>query len=76
MNLKKGKPRHGATIKKNCGQALSIEVIDAINNLPQIKSKDWSKSYLAEQLWRNYLGLPSDFNKDDLEIIAQGRILK
>jgi hypothetical protein len=74
-NVKKGKPRHGATIKKNCGHALSEEVLDAIAQLPQIKTREWSKSYLAEQIWRNYLGLPSKFNKADLEQIAQGRIL-
>jgi len=75
VRIKKGKPRHGATLKKNAGHALSGEVLDAIAELPQIKSKKWSKSYLAEQLWRNYLGSPSDFSQKDLNKIVQGLII-
>lgn len=68
--LPDGSPARTDNPKKNAGHALSQEVIDAIANLPQIKSKDWSKSYLAEQLWRNYLGLKADHDWSDLELVA------
>jgi hypothetical protein len=73
--MKKGKPRHGFSLKKNCGHALSEEVLNAIAELPQVKSKEWSKSYLSEQLWRIFLGLPSDYNVSDLERIKDGKII-
>jgi len=73
--MKKGKPRHGATLKKNAGHGLSQEVLEALASLPQIKSGKWSKSYLAEQLWRNFLGLPVDYDKNDLQKIADGKII-
>jgi hypothetical protein len=43
---------------------------------PQVTSGEWSKSYLAEQLWRCYLGLPSDYDWSDLDLIAKKQILE
>jgi predicted DNA-binding protein len=74
-SLRRGKPRHQATIKKNAGISLSIELIEALNNLPQVQS-EWSKSYLVEQILRNYLNLPSDFDWDDLVRVARGRVIE
>lgn len=71
-----GRGVKSANPKRNAGHALSLEVIEAIANLPQIKSQEWSKSYLAEQLWRNYLNMPADYSSADLEIIAKGHILE
>lgn len=34
------------------------------------------KSYLAEQLWRNYLGLDSDYDWSDLDLIAKQQIVE
>jgi hypothetical protein len=73
--LGRGQPRHGEKLKRNSGMSLTGEVLDAINELPQIQSGEWTKSYLAEQLWRNYLGLPTGYNTVDLELIAQGKII-
>ena len=71
-----GKPACGQNLSKNAGHALTQEVREAIQGLPQISEKEWSKSYLAEQLWRNYLGLPADYDWADLEQIADGNILE
>jgi|GEM_PF-4131788 len=73
--LPDGTPAKSSSPKKNAGHALSPEVINAIALLPQIISHEWSKSYLAEQVWRNYLGLPSDYDWTDLEIVAIGKII-
>lgn len=62
--------------KRNAGHALSSDLIEAINQLPQITSGTWSKSYLAEQLWRNYLKLPADHEWEELELIAQKQIVE
>ena len=56
------------------GEPLSPEVVDAIATLPQVSSGEWSRSYLVEQLLRNYLGLPADYEWSDLELIASKRI--
>lgn len=70
-----GEPARSDNPKRNAGHALSQEVIEAIANLPQVQSGEWSKSYLAEQLWRNYLGLSADYDWSDLDIIAAKQIL-
>jgi len=57
-----GTPSKTISPKRNAGHALSSEVIAAIAALPQIESKRWSTSYLSEQLWRNFLNLPADYD--------------
>jgi len=64
------------SVSKNAGHALSQEVRDAIAALPQVESKEWSKSYLAEQVWRNYLGLQPDYDLADITMIAKGHIVE
>jgi hypothetical protein len=71
-----GSPAKAENTAKNAGHSLSQEVRDAISSLPQVTSGEWSKSYLAEQLWRNYLGLPADFDWDDLGVVARGNIIE
>jgi hypothetical protein len=73
--LPTGEPARASTPKSNAGHALPEDVKQAIASLPQIESGEWSKSYLAEQLWKNYLGMPADYDWADLEIIAKGEIL-
>lgn len=73
--LPDGSPAKTANPKRNAGHALSPQVINAIAELPQVKSGEWSKSYLAEQLWRNFLGLPADYDWTDLQLIAKGKIV-
>jgi hypothetical protein len=57
-----GLPAKSKSPKRNAGVALSQEVIDAIAKVPEIESNEWSRSYLVEQLLRNYLGLPADLS--------------
>ena len=71
-----GSPAKAENPKRNAGHGLSVEVIEAIAALPQIKSGEWSKSYLSEQLWRNYLGLASDYELSDLDLIVEGAIVE
>ena len=74
--LPDGSPNKASKPKRNAGHALSPEVLEAIAALPQVQKSEWSKSYLAEQLWRCYLKMPSDYNWDDLMLIAQGATLE
>lgn len=73
--LPDGSPNKTSNPKKNAGHALSQEVIDAIANLPQVQSGEWSKSYLAEQLWRNFLGISADYGWSDLMLISKKQIV-
>jgi hypothetical protein len=74
--LEGGSPARAGNNAKNAGHALSEEVREAIASLPQITSCEWSKSYLAEQVWRNFLGLPSDYSWADLRLIAEGKVIE
>lgn len=74
--LPDGVPAKSDNPKRNANHALSGEVIDEIAKLPQVQSGEWSKSYLAEQLWRRYLGMPSDYEWSDLDLIAKGRVVE
>ena len=71
-----GTPSIAPNPKRNAGHALSGEVIEAIAQLPQVQSGTWSKSYLAEQVWRNFLGLPADYDSGDLEIVRMRHIIE
>lgn len=71
-----GIPAKSANPKRNANHALSQEVIEAISEIPQIKSGAWSRSYLAEQLWRNYLKFSADYQQADLDLIADGKLLE
>jgi hypothetical protein len=71
-----GDPAKVPNPKRNAGHGLSPEVIEAIADLPQISTGEWSVSSLAEQLWRNYLGMPADFTEAELKTIANRNIIK
>lgn len=55
---------------------LSPEVLAEIDDLPQIRSGEWSRDYLAEQVLRNLLGLSSDYDLGDLTIVFAGEIVE
>lgn len=74
--LSDGSPARATHPKRNAGIALSAELLDAIANLPQIQSGEWSKSYLVEQLGRLWLNLPADYDNADLSLIANGEIIE
>ena len=74
--LPDGSPAKAKHPKRNAGHALPTDLLDAIDQLPQLTSGEWSESYLAEQLWRNFLGLPADYSQADLELIAKGHIIE
>ena len=63
---------------------LTPEVLDAIKQLPQIdpnhelKTTDddrWSIAYFVDQVLRNQLGLPSDYDTCDLELVLARKIV-
>ena len=74
-----GQPRHQKTKKRNAGIALSEELIEILDALPQIQATEkkdgWSRSYLVEQVLRNYLSLPADYDWDDLQRIVKGAVI-
>lgn len=74
--LPDGSPNKSPNPKISVSHALTKEVVEAIAKLPQIQSREWSKSYLAEQLWRNYLGLSSDYSVSDLDLISKGEVIE
>lgn len=76
-NLNKGgRAKKAKFPKRNAGVSLSPEVIEKLSALPAVTCGEWSKSYLIEQLLRNYLGMPADYNWFDLHLISQGRIVE
>lgn len=73
--LKNGRPRTYKYPKKNAGLSLSPEVLEALKNLPQVK-QEWTKSYLVEQILRNFLSLPADYDWSDLKRVSVGRVIE
>lgn len=69
----------GSSLKKNAGLSLSEELLQAIADLPQIKTPEdqdgWSKSYFVEQVLRNALGMPADYSHEDIAAIGSGSII-
>ena len=74
--LPSGEMNRSSNPSQNAGIALTKEVRDAIASLPQIKSGEWSKSYLTEQIYRNLLGLSADYTLTDLDVVFNGKILE
>lgn len=58
------------------GVSFRPEILEAIDSLPQIVSGEWSRSYLLNQLSANWLGLRSDYEWSDLDLIKQGHTLE
>jgi hypothetical protein len=58
--------------KANAGWAVKRSVKNAIAEIPQVQSGEWSQSYLVEQVLLNYLSLPADYSWEDLRLIAKG----
>lgn len=81
MAKKGSNPRGGAGLKVEIkaitkGVSFTPELIAAIDALPQVTSKEWSRSYLINQVLLNWLHLKADYDGSDLELIAQGRIVE
>jgi predicted DNA-binding protein len=68
--MQRGQPKRGKQIAKNLGVSVAGEVNDGLQELAQ--KLGWSKSYLTEQILRNYLELPSDYTWSDLELAKLG----
>ena len=79
---KKGtNPKGGAGCKVKikavvAGVSFTPELLAVIDALPQVASKEWSRSYLIGQVLLNWLHLNADYDEGDLELIAQGRIVE
>jgi hypothetical protein len=74
-------PRGGAGLKVEIkvvtkGVSFTPELIAAIDALPQVTSKEWSRSYLINQVLLNWLRMKADYDQSDLELIAGGRIVE
>jgi hypothetical protein len=68
--VKAGQPQRGTQPARNLGVSVAGEVNDALRSLAL--SQGWSKSYLVEQVLRNYLELPADYSWSDLQVIKLG----
>lgn len=68
--MQRGQPKRGEQVAKNLGVSVAGEVSDGLKELSQ--KLGWSKSYLTEQILRNYLELPSDYTWTDLELAKLG----
>ena len=75
------RPRLGTYNRRNAGLSLSEELIAALDRIPQVSTPvaegGWTRSYLVEQILRNWLNhseIPVDYDQDDLERVRQGRI--
>ncbi len=74
-------PRGGAGLRAEIkvitkGVSFTPELIAAIDALPQVTSKEWSRSYLINQVLLNWLRMKADYDGGDLELIANGRIVE
>lgn len=65
--MPRGQPRRGEEVAKNLGVSVAGEVNARIQEVAQ--RQKWSKSYLVEQILRVYLGLPSDYTWEDLQLV-------
>jgi hypothetical protein len=50
--------------------------VEAIANLPQVQSGEWSEAYVSELVLRNWLGLPADYDEADLAIVKNGGLVE
>jgi hypothetical protein len=74
-------PRGGAGLKVEVkvvtkGVSFTPELIAAIDALPQVTSREWSRSYLINQVLLNWLRMKADYDQSDLELIAAGRVVE
>jgi hypothetical protein len=58
------------------GVSFTPELLAVIDALPQVASKEWSRSYLIGQVLINWLGLPADYDCSDLDVVAKGGIVE
>jgi hypothetical protein len=80
VSKKRSNPRGGAGCKVKvkaivAGVSFTPELLAVIDALPQVASKEWSRSYLIGQVLLNWLEVPADYDRGDLEIVAKGGIL-
>jgi hypothetical protein len=65
--MERGQPRRGEQPVKNLGVSVSGEVEAELKRIAKVQG--WTKSYLTEQILRNYLGYPSDYSWNDLQLV-------
>jgi predicted DNA-binding protein len=68
--MQRGQPKRGEQSAKNLGVSVAGEVNDGLKELAE--QLGWTKSYLTEQILRNYLELPSDYTWTDLQLAKLG----
>lgn len=68
--MQRGQPKRGEKTAKNLGVSVAGEVSDSLKELAL--KQGWSKSYLVEQILRNYLDLPADYTWTDLQLAKLG----
>lgn len=65
--------------ERNANLSISEELLQAISDLPQIKTPEtkggWCKSYFVEQVLRNALSMPADHSPEDIAAITNGHIV-
>jgi hypothetical protein len=71
-----GRCKRSPRKKQVVGVSFDPLVIAAIDQLPQIISGEWSRSYLLNQLAANWLSLPADYEWSDLDIVKGGGIVE
>lgn len=74
MKRKAGQPRHYKLPKTTMGIGVSVELLEEIDSLPQLKVI--SKSYLVEQILRQFLGMPTDYSDEEMARISQKEIVE
>jgi hypothetical protein len=51
-------------------------IVAALDELPQVKCGEWSRSYLISQIILNWLRIEADYNDADLELIRKGHVVE
>ena len=58
------------------GVSFTPELLEMLDALPQLTSREWSRSYRINEVLLNWLRMQADYSIGDLELIAQGRIVE
>lgn len=67
--MKRGQPRRGEKTAKNLGVSVAGEIEAGLASIAQ--RQGWTKSYLTEQILRNYLGYSADYSWTNLLLIRR-----
>jgi hypothetical protein len=60
----------------NAGISLTPALKARLKSLPQVTQKEWSLSYLVQQVLANWVGEPADYDQADLDLIKQNHIVE